>query len=86
MFREILIFPIRFYQKYISPFFGPKCRFMPTCSQYAVESLQIHGAFKGMILSLFRICRCQPFCKNGYDPVPEKGAWRHRTVMTERGD
>ncbi|MFN0207162.1 MAG: membrane protein insertion efficiency factor YidD [Planctomycetota bacterium] len=78
MLRKIFILPIRLYQKWISPMFPPKCRFLPTCSQYAVESIQIHGVAKGMILGFFRICRCQPFCKNGYDPVPPEGKWRTR--------
>jgi putative membrane protein insertion efficiency factor len=54
----------------------PKCRFHPTCSQYAVEAIQQHGAAKGGILAIWRICRCNPFCKGGFDPVPSEGEWR----------
>lgn len=63
---------IKFYRKAISPFKLPSCRFMPTCSQYALEAIKVHGAFKGSALALWRILRCNPFCKGGYDPVPPK--------------
>lgn len=63
---------IRFYRKHISPLKRPCCRFVPTCSQYALEALEIHGFWKGSALSLWRILRCNPFCKGGYDPVPRK--------------
>lgn len=69
--KYLLIGPIRFYQKFISPLFGPHCRFTPTCSQYAVEALQRHGAVKGSILAVWRILRCNPFGRAGYDPVPD---------------
>lgn len=71
--KHILIFLVRVYQKCFSGLKAtPCCRFRPTCSQYAVEALQIHGAVKGSWLALKRILRCNPFCKGGYDPVPEK--------------
>ncbi|MDC0186315.1 membrane protein insertion efficiency factor YidD [Gammaproteobacteria bacterium] len=62
---------IQFYQKYISPLFGPTCRFQPTCSQYALESLERFGVFRGSILFLTRFIKCNPFFESGYDPVPE---------------
>ena len=65
---------IRFYQKHISPCKSPCCRFYPTCSSYALEAFEIHGFFKGLLLSVWRILRCNPLCKGGYDPVPEKRA------------
>jgi hypothetical protein len=49
---------------------------MPSCSQYGVEAIQIHGALKGTALAVWRICRCQPFCQGGYDPVPPEGRWK----------
>ncbi|NLT39899.1 MAG: membrane protein insertion efficiency factor YidD [Clostridiales bacterium] len=61
---------IRFYQKHISPLKRPSCRFIPTCSSYALEAIEKYGAFKGGLLTLWRILRCNPFCKGGYDPVP----------------
>lgn len=64
------IFLIRFYQYAISPFLGRGCRFHPSCSEYAVESLQRHGAIKGLWLAVRRIGRCHPWHPGGYDPVP----------------
>ena len=61
---------IRFYQKYISPLFPGCCRFTPTCSQYAVEAIEKYGALKGGLMAAWRILRCNPFAKGGYDPVP----------------
>ncbi len=66
----ILILPLRFYQKFISPLTPPSCRFTPTCSQYAVEALHKHGPVKGLWLAIRRILRCHPWGGSGYDPVP----------------
>ena len=66
----ILILPIKFYQKCISPFTPPMCRFTPTCSHYAVEAIRKHGPFKGLALAIWRILRCNPWGGSGYDPVP----------------
>lgn len=66
----ILILPIRFYQKFISPLTPPSCRFTPTCSQYAIQALRKHGPFKGTYLAVRRILRCHPWGGYGYDPVP----------------
>lgn len=66
----ILILPVRFYQKFISPLTPPSCRFTPTCSQYAVEALRKHGPVKGLWLVIRRILRCHPWGGSGYDPVP----------------
>jgi hypothetical protein len=69
--KKILIFLIKFYRHHISPFKGAACcRFIPTCSQYALEAIEKYGALKGGILAAWRILRCNPFCKGGYDPVP----------------
>lgn len=76
MIARFLIVPIRLYQKYISPHLGHHCRFVPTCSQYAIQALQTHGAVKGSLLAVWRILRCNPFGKYGFDPVPPKGKWR----------
>ncbi len=54
---------------------GHHCRFIPTCSEYAMQALAVHGLVKGLILTVWRLLRCQPFAKFGYDPVPEKGKW-----------
>ena len=68
--KYLLLKFVRFYQVAISPMLPPRCRYAPTCSQYAVEALQKHGAYKGSMLALRRICRCHPFGDSGYDPVP----------------
>ncbi len=64
------IFLIKVYQRIISPLLGPKCRFTPTCSNYAVEAFSKYGLFKGFWLSVKRISRCHPWGGHGYDPVP----------------
>lgn len=66
----LLLQPIHFYQKFISPLTPPSCRFTPTCSAYAVEALRKHGLIKGLILAIWRILRCNPWGGSGYDPVP----------------
>ena len=76
MIARLLIAPIRWYKKYLSPHLGNTCRFRPTCSAYAMEALAVPGAAKGLVLSVWRILRCNPFGKGGYDPVPEKGRWK----------
>ena len=68
--KYLLLKFVRFYQVAISPMLPPRCRYAPTCSQYAVEALQKNGAYKGSMLALRRICRCHPFGGSGYDPVP----------------
>lgn len=71
MVKNTLIGLIRIYQKYLSPLKGrATCIYTPTCSQYAMESLKKHGVIKGVLLSIWRILRCNPFSKGGYDPVP----------------
>ena len=66
----LLMLPIRFYRKFISPLTPPSCRFTPTCSQYAIEAITKHGPFKGTWLAAKRILRCRPGGGSGYDPVP----------------
>lgn len=71
--KHIMIWLVRLYRKFISPLKPSCCRFTPTCSAYAIEAFQKRGFFVGLILTTWRILRCNPFCKAGYDPVPEKG-------------
>ena len=66
----LLILPIRFYQKFISPLTPPTCRFTPTCSSSAIEAIRKHGPFTGLALAAWRILRCNPWGGSGYDPVP----------------
>ena len=68
--KYIFIYLIKFYQKFISPLKPPSCRFYPTCSQYAIESIKKYGSIKGSYLAIKRIIRCHPFNPGGYDPVP----------------
>jgi len=68
--KRVLIALVLFYRSKISPMSAPKCRYIPTCSAYALEALEKHGALKGSLLALRRILRCHPFHKGGYDPVP----------------
>ena len=67
-----LIWLIKFYKKAISPHTRPSCKYYPTCSQYALEAIERFGALKGGCMTIWRILRCNPFSKGGYDPVPEK--------------
>ena len=68
--KNILIAMIRFYQKFLSPLKHTRCPYTPTCSQYGLEAIQKYGAVKGSLLVCWRILRCNPFSKGGYDPVP----------------
>ena len=70
--KTILKFLIKIYQYGISPFLGGNCRFYPTCSEYALEAIEIHGALKGSWLAIKRILRCHPYNEGGCDPVPVK--------------
>lgn len=70
--KHICILLIKAYRKYVSPIKPPCCRFTPTCSAYALEAFSKRGFFIGLFLTLWRILRCNPFSKGGYDPVPEK--------------
>ena len=63
---------VRFYRRYLSRHKAPCCRFTPTCSAYALEALERHGAIVGLLLTVWRILRCNPWSKGGYDPVPER--------------
>ncbi len=73
LIKKAMIFLIRTYQTTLSPrFSGGACRYTPTCSQYAIEAVEVHGVFKGSLLAARRILRCNPLFKGGYDPVPPK--------------
>lgn len=74
MVARLLMALIRLYQRFISPLFGPVCRFQPTCSHYGYECLRLHGAARGSYLTLRRVIRCHPFNPGGFDPVPGSSA------------
>ena len=70
MIKRFLIWLILFYKKYISPMKTTKCPYFPSCSDYGLEAIRKHGVMKGGLLAVWRIFRCNPFSKGGYDPVP----------------
>ena len=70
MMKIILIKIIKLYQKYLSPLKSTKCPYFPTCSNYGIEAIEKYGVFKGGLLTVWRILRCNPLSKGGYDPVP----------------
>ncbi|MBQ4612123.1 MAG: membrane protein insertion efficiency factor YidD [Clostridia bacterium] len=78
--KNWLIALIRFYQKHVSSRTNPVCRFTPTCSTYAIEALSRFGVILGTLLAVWRVLRCNPLCRGGYDPVPEKFPlpWRRK--------
>lgn len=69
IFVRLFVLLIRGYQYLVSPLFPATCRYIPTCSQYAVEAVSRYGVFRGVILALWRILRCHPFARGGYDPL-----------------
>lgn len=76
--KLLAIFLIRVYQSLHGTFFWGSCRFHPTCSHYAVEAIETHGFTRGVVLALWRVLRCQPFSKGGWDPVPPARARARR--------
>jgi uncharacterized protein len=75
---RVLLVPVNFYRKWISPVLPPSCRFEPSCSAYAVEALTTHGALRGFYLTVRRLLRCGPWHPGGYDPVPPRRPRRAR--------
>ncbi|MBO8441441.1 MAG: membrane protein insertion efficiency factor YidD [Firmicutes bacterium] len=69
--KKLLINIVKLYQHYISPLFPPTCRYYPTCSNYMIQAISEHGIILGLLMGFFRILRCNPFVKGGYDPVPD---------------
>ena len=84
MLRAVLVLPIRVYQRVISPLLPHRCRFYPTCSQYAVEAIETHGAIRGGWLALRRLLRCHPLHPGGFDPVPPRKPEAPREKETSR--
>jgi len=74
---------IRCYQLFISPMLGPRCRFYPTCSQYAIEAFKIHGFCKGLIFTLIRLSKCHPYHSGGIDHVPPKNLFKNKDHKKE---
>ena len=87
MLNKVITFPliivIRIYQLIVSPLLGSNCRFMPTCSEYALETLKSYGLIKGVFLTIKRISKCHPWGGHGYDPIPTKEAknkWMNKKI------
>ena len=84
---RLLVCGVRFYQRVLRGFMGSgHCRFSPTCSAYMIEALQVHGPIRGLGLGLWRILRCNPFCRGGYDPVPPRRSKRMRKQSEHEQD
>lgn len=77
--KALLIFPVRLYQKLISPLFPPSCIYRPTCSAYMIQAIEKHG-FKGVLMGFARILRCHPFAKAGDDPVPDHFSLKRQKI------
>jgi uncharacterized protein len=80
-----LIAMVRLYQILLSPVLGRQCRFVPTCSQYFIEAVSKRGPLKGSLMGLWRVLRCNPFCKGGYDPVGAAPAGHARPPSSPAG-
>ena len=72
--KNALLWTIRIYQRWLSPLLLPACRYVPSCSEYAAEAVEFHGAFKGGLLAAGRLLRCHPVARGGFDPVPTQVA------------
>ena len=75
--KKMIIYLIKIYRKKISPMYPPRCKYVPTCSQYALEAIEKYGIIKGGLMSIWRILRCNPFSRGGFDPVK----WRKKIVI-----
>ncbi len=76
--RRVAILPIRIYQRVLSPAFGERCRYYPSCSEYAVQSIQRFGILRGLVLAGWRLLRCNPWSHGGFDPVDEQRLFKPR--------
>jgi putative membrane protein insertion efficiency factor len=78
--RTLVLGLLNAYKRWISPLLPPACRFHPTCSDYARDAVTLHGVWRGVGLTSWRLLRCQPFSRGGFDPVPEKSGSRGRVA------
>jgi putative membrane protein insertion efficiency factor len=77
--RAVLVAPIRLYQKLISPALPARCKYHPTCSEYAAQAISSYGIFRGLVLAAWRLLRCNPWSRGGFDPVEAQTIFRTRT-------
>jgi putative membrane protein insertion efficiency factor len=80
----LLIAPIRLYQRWISPAIAPRCRYYPTCSDYAVQAIRELGPIRGLILAAWRLLRCNPFSHGGFDELSDRRLFRNTATRSER--
>ena len=76
--KAVVLAPIRFYRRFISPGLPPRCRYHPSCSAYAVQAVERYGILRGLVLAVWRVLRCNPFSHGGYDPVEAQTLFRER--------
>jgi uncharacterized protein len=86
LITALLIAPIRAYQRWVSPAFGPRCRYYPTCSSYAIEAIRELGPTRGSILAGWRLLRCNPFSKGGIDELSDRRLFRNTPTRSERAE
>ena len=79
--RSVLVAALRFYQHWISPAFGQRCRYYPSCSEYAIQAVQQFGILRGLVLASWRLLRCNPFSHGGFDPVDEQRLFHRRATL-----
>ena len=80
--RRLAVLPIRLYQLAIAPALGPRCKYEPSCSRYAVQAIQRYGVLRGLVLAAWRILRCNPWSHGGHDPVERQRLFRPRPRVT----
>ena len=78
LLRELLLAPVRLYRRLVSPVFGQRCRYYPSCSEYAVDAVRSYGAARGLVLAVWRVLRCNPLANGGIDPVEDQRLFRAR--------
>jgi putative membrane protein insertion efficiency factor len=84
LLTAVLIAPIRLYQRWISPALGPRCRYYPSCSDYAIQAISEVGPIRGLILAAWRLLRCNPFSHGGFDELSDRRLFRHTPTKSER--
>ena len=82
--RDLALLPLHLYRRVISPLIGPRCRYHPTCSEYAVQAVHRHGVIRGGLLAAWRVLRCNPWSRGGIDPVPVQTPLRPRSQTRPR--
>ena len=76
--RQLILLPLRLYQRLISPLFGARCRYYPSCSEYAAQAVNRYGILRGLVLAVWRVLRCNPLSRGGFDPVEEQRLFKPR--------